>query len=63
MTRILQVSANSSICVSSMSITFSMGSEILTLSPSLCDLNITRCKLLTHSFALGALSALKWYVR
>ena len=58
-TRILQVSAKSSICVSSISMTFPMGSEILTLSPSLCDRKMTLWRLLTHSRALGALSALK----
>ncbi len=60
MTRILHVSAKLSMCVSSTSMTFSMGSEILTLSPSLCDLKITLCRLLTHSVALWGLSARKW---
>lgn len=63
MTRILHVSENSIICVSSTSMMFSIGSDILTLSPSLWLRKITRWRLLTHSFALGALSALKLYVR
>lgn len=59
MTRILHVSAKSSICISSTSRTFSIGSEILTLSPSLCDRKMTRWRHLTHSLALWGLSALK----
>lgn len=59
MTRILQVSANSTTGASSISITFSMGKEILTLSPSFLERNIIFCKDLTHSLALGILSALK----
>ena len=62
-TRILKVSANSRTGLSSISMTFSMGREIFTLSPSLCDLNMTFCSVLTHSFALAELSALKKYMR
>jgi hypothetical protein len=63
MTRILHVSAKSIIWLSSMSIIFLIGKEILTLSPSLWERNIIFCKALTHSFALGILSALKWKCR
>ena len=58
-TRTMMVSANSSTGLSSISITFSSGMAILTLSPSLCDRKITLCNVLTHSLALAALSARK----
>ena len=61
-TRTLTVSAKSRIELSSISITFCIGSEILTLLPSLCVRKMTFCMDFTHSLALAELSALNWYV-